>query len=157
MTKGHAVAPYGLVQTVLPASDWNIANGQSWFPRNLGEPCSLLSEFPAGETGLPTPGFGGALVRQGANATSETLRYRQTKETKCGGMAAGRHSVLIVLMKLANSPSWSQWREARRRFMEPFLRNTTNASKFDTRVHETGTDSSVGETVTTAISPTQGA
>ena len=32
--------------------------------------------------------------------------------------------------------------------MEPFLRNTTNASKFDNRVHETGTDSSVGETVT---------
>ncbi len=31
--------------------------------------------------------------------------------------------------------------------MEPFLRNTTNASKFDDRVHETGTDSNVGETV----------
>jgi hypothetical protein len=31
--------------------------------------------------------------------------------------------------------------------MEPFLRNTTNASKFDQRVHETETDSSVGETV----------
>jgi len=32
--------------------------------------------------------------------------------------------------------------------MEPFLGNTENASKFDKRVHETGTDSSVGETVT---------
>jgi hypothetical protein len=31
-------------------------------------------------------------------------RYRQAKETKCGGMAAGRHSVLIVPLKLANSP-----------------------------------------------------
>ena len=31
--------------------------------------------------------------------------------------------------------------------MEPFLSNTTNASKFDKRVHETGTDSSAGETV----------
>ena len=31
--------------------------------------------------------------------------------------------------------------------MEPFLRNTTNASKFDNRVHETGTDSNVGETI----------
>ena len=29
-------------------------------------------------------------------------RYRQTKETKCDGMAAGRHSVLIVPLKLAN-------------------------------------------------------
>jgi hypothetical protein len=31
--------------------------------------------------------------------------------------------------------------------MEPLLRNTTNASKFERRVHETGADSSVGETV----------
>src|SRR5262249_54570640 len=29
--------------------------------------------------------------------------------------------------------------------MEPLLRNTTNASKFDKRVHETGADSSAGE------------
>ena len=40
--------------------------------RNLGEPCSLLGEFPAGDTGLPTPGFGGALVRRGAKRTSAT-------------------------------------------------------------------------------------
>jgi hypothetical protein len=32
--------------------------------------------------------------------------------------------------------------------MEPLLRNTANASKFDNRVRETATDSSVGETVT---------
>jgi hypothetical protein len=38
--------------------------------RNLGEPCSLLGEFPAGDTGLPTPGPGGALVRQGAKRAS---------------------------------------------------------------------------------------
>jgi hypothetical protein len=31
--------------------------------------------------------------------------------------------------------------------MEPFLRNTTNASKFDKRVNETGTDSTVGEAI----------
>jgi hypothetical protein len=30
-------------------------------------------------------------------------RYRQAKETKCGGTAAGRHSVSIVPTKLANS------------------------------------------------------
>ena len=41
----------GLVQAVLPASDWNIANGNLRFPRNLGEPCSLLSELPDGDTG----------------------------------------------------------------------------------------------------------
>ena len=37
MTKGHAAALYGLVQTVLPASVWNMANGSLRFPRNLGE------------------------------------------------------------------------------------------------------------------------
>ena len=31
--------------------------------------------------------------------------------------------------------------------MEPFLRTTTEASKSDHRVTETGTDSSVGETI----------
>ena len=71
--------------------------------RNLGEPCSLLGEFPAGDTGLPTPGLGGALVRPGAKSTSAT-EVLPNEETKCGGMAAGRHSVLIVLTKLANSP-----------------------------------------------------
>jgi hypothetical protein len=79
------------------------ANGQSRLPRNLGEPCSLLGELPAGDTGLPTPGPRGSLVRLGAKQRVEP-RYRQAKETKCGGTAAGRHSVLIVLMKLANSP-----------------------------------------------------
>jgi hypothetical protein len=69
----------------------------------LGEPCSLLGELPAGDTGLPTPGPGGSLVRLGSNQRVEP-RYRQAKETKCGGTATGRHSVLIVLMKLANSP-----------------------------------------------------
>ena len=78
------------------------ANGQSWFPRNLGEPCLLLGEFPVGDTGLPTPGLGGALGRQGAKQRVQP-RYRQAKETKCGGTAAGRHSVLIVPTKLANS------------------------------------------------------
>jgi hypothetical protein len=38
MTRGHVAAPYGLVQAVLPASVWNMANGELRFPRNLGDP-----------------------------------------------------------------------------------------------------------------------
>ena len=34
MTKGHAAALYGLVQAVLPASAWDMANGPLRFPRN---------------------------------------------------------------------------------------------------------------------------
>jgi hypothetical protein len=70
MTKGHAAALYGLVQAVLPASVWNMADGLLRFPRNLGDPVCFLGNIPAGDTGLPTPGLGGSLVRLGANATS---------------------------------------------------------------------------------------
>jgi len=38
MTKGHVAALYGLVQAVLPASVWNMADGLLRFPRNLGSP-----------------------------------------------------------------------------------------------------------------------
>ena len=69
------------------------------------------------------------------------------RKRSAAGWAAGSQSVLIVPVKLANSPRRTQWREARRRIMEPLLRNTTNASKFDKRVHETATDSRVGETI----------
>ena len=79
------------------------ANGQSWFPRNLGEPCSLLGEFPAGDTGSPTPGLGGALVPPGIELNECNRGTAKRRKTKCGGMAAGRHSVSIVPMKMANS------------------------------------------------------
>ena len=62
----------GLVQAVLPASDWNICKRTIEIPQELGRTLILLlSELPAGDTGLPTPGFGGALVRRGAKLTSE--------------------------------------------------------------------------------------
>ena len=71
--------------------------------RTLGEPCSLLGEFPAGDTGLPTPGLGGALVRRGANSTSERRGTAKRRKRSAAGWAAGSRSVLIVLRKLANS------------------------------------------------------
>jgi len=53
MTKGHAAAFYGLVRAVLPASVWNIANGQLRFLKNLGESYFLL----LGKSRLETPGY----------------------------------------------------------------------------------------------------
>jgi hypothetical protein len=42
-------------------------------PQELGRVLLLLlNEIPAGDTGLPTPGLGGSLVRRGANITSAT-------------------------------------------------------------------------------------
>ena len=92
----------GLTQAVLPESEWNMANGQLRFPRNLGEPCSLL-----GESRLEIPGhqLQALAVHSSVGERKQRVepRYCQAKETKRGGTAAGRHSVLIVPMKLANS------------------------------------------------------
>src|SRR5262249_16882626 len=73
----------GLVTAVLPASTEH-GKRTLGVPQELGRSCRSLSASPAGDTGSPTPGPGGALVRQGANRTSGTLRYCQTKATKCG-------------------------------------------------------------------------
>ena len=62
----------GLVQVVLPASVWNMCKRTIEISQELGRSCRLLGNFPDGATGLPTPGLGGALVRQGAKATSAT-------------------------------------------------------------------------------------
>ncbi len=62
----------GLVRAVLPESDWNMCKRTIGVPQELGRSCHFLGNIPVGDTGLPTPGFGGALVRRGANATSAT-------------------------------------------------------------------------------------
>jgi hypothetical protein len=71
----------GLVLAVLPAST---EHGERTLgvPQEPGRSCRFLCERPAGDTGLTTPGLGGALVRRGAKRTSERVRYRQTKATK---------------------------------------------------------------------------
>jgi hypothetical protein len=92
----------GLTQVVPPESDWNMANGSLRFPRNLGEPCLLL-----GESRAEIPGYQLQALTVHSSVRERTQRvkprYRQAKETKCGGTAAGRHSVLILPKKLANS------------------------------------------------------
>src|SRR5262245_58817126 len=80
----------GLVTAVLPAST---EHGKRTIevPQELGRSCRPLRDIPAGATGSPTPGPGGALVRRGANRTSERRRYRQAKAAKRGG-TGGRES-----------------------------------------------------------------
>ena len=102
MTRGHAATPYGLVQAVLPASVWNMADGSLRFPRNLGDPVASSAT-----SRTETPGYQLQALAVHSSVKERTQRvnprYRQAKETKCGGTAAGRHSVLIVPTKLANS------------------------------------------------------
>ncbi len=66
--------------------------------RNVGEPCWLLGEIPARDTGYQLQVLA---AHSSARERKQRVhpRYRQAKETKCGGIAAGRHSVLILLDK----------------------------------------------------------
>ena len=68
-------------------------------------------------------------------------RYRQAKETKCGGMAAGRRSALIVPSKQGNSPRRTLWREAKRRPVDSIEGNMSSTSRFGQHVTVTRSDS----------------
>src|SRR6185436_5168372 len=92
----------GLVSAVLPASVWNMCKRTIGVLQELGRSCRFLSEVPAGDTGSPTPGFGGALVRRGAKRTSGRGGTAKRRQRSAAGWAAGSHSALIVPTKLAN-------------------------------------------------------
>ena len=104
-------------------------------------------QFPAGDTGLSTPGSDSALVWQRAKTTSAT-RYRQAKETKCGEMAVGCRSTRIVLMKPRNWSRRTRWREGKTErgclMLDPRPRNTSEASYSESRITFTTQDSNPG-------------
>ena len=75
-------------------------------------------------------------------------RYRQAKETKCGGMAAGRRSTLIVLTKPGNWSRRTRWREGKTErgclMLGPGPGTTSEASYSEPRITVTTQDSSPG-------------
>jgi len=79
----------GLVQAVLPASR-NMCKRTIEILQELGRACRLLGNVPAGD-----PGHQLQVSAAHSSAEERTQRvqprYRQTKETKCGGMG-GRKS-----------------------------------------------------------------
>src|SRR5262249_53156729 len=93
---------HGLVPAILPAST---EQGEQTIgvPQEPGRSCRLLSEPPAGDTGTPTPGPGGALVRRGANRTSGRGGTAKRRQRSAAGRAAGSRSALIVPRKRGNS------------------------------------------------------
>ena len=74
-------------------------------PRNLGEPCDLRGRIPVGPRVInqSRPTGRGRPHPVGAKRRAQP-RYRQAKETKRGGMDAGRLSTPIVPMKRGNRP-----------------------------------------------------
>ena len=119
----------GLVRAVLPAST---EHGERTLgvPQEPGRSCRFLCEIPAGDTGLPTPGLGGALVRRGAKRTSERGGTAKRRQRSAAGWAAGGRSALIVPLKRGNSPRRTPWREARRQPVDPIEGNMLNTSRF---------------------------
>ena len=100
----------GLVPAVLPASTEHGKRALG-VPQELGRSCRFLCEIPVGDTGLTTPGLGGALVRRGAKRTSGRGGTAKRRERSAARRAAGSHSALIVPMKQGNSPRRTLWRK----------------------------------------------
>ena len=102
MTRGHAAALYGLVQ-VSPAGV-GLEHGKRIIevPQELGRTLLVPRRIPGWRYRVTNsrPWRLHSSVKERTQRVKP--RYRQAKETKRGGMAAGRHSVLIVLLKLAN-------------------------------------------------------
>ena len=119
----------GLVPAVLPAST---EHGERTLgvPQEPGRSCRCLCERPAGDTGLTTPGRGGALVRRGAKRTSERGGTAKRRQRSAAGRAAGSRSALIVPMNQGNSPRRTLRREAKRRPTDPIEGNMRSTSRF---------------------------
>src|SRR5262245_6565877 len=120
----------GLVRAVLPAST---EHGERTLGvrQEPGRSCRFLCEIPAGDTGLTTPGHGGALVRHGAKRTSERGGTAKRRQPSAAGWAAGSHSALIVPLKRGNSPRRTPWRKARRQSAGSTEGNMLNTSRFN--------------------------
>ena len=127
----------GLVPAVLPAST---EHGERTLgvPQELGRSCRFLCEIRAGDTGITTPGLGGALVRRGANRTSERGGTAKRRQRSAAGWAAGSRSALIVTLKHGNSPRRTLWREAKRQPADLTEGNMLNTSRFSRMSTERG-------------------
>ena len=130
MTKGHAAALYGLVQAVLPASDWNMCKRTIEIPQELGRTLFAPRRIPGWRYRVTTSRPWRRTRPPRERNERVHPRYRQAKETKCGEMAVGCRSALIVPLKLGNSPWRTQWRKAKRRPTDSAEGNMPNTSRF---------------------------
>jgi hypothetical protein len=131
----------------VPPGSESRAKAQSRFPRNVGDPAVSTEAIPDGATGRPTPG---PRPQHAAAAGAKCACSRGTvkrRQRSTAGEAAGSRSALIVPQKRGNSIRGDPG-------------EGSGASSYNTvggkhggdiglrhRVHETTTDSNVGEAV----------
>jgi hypothetical protein len=131
----------GLVPAVLPASTEH-GKRTPGVPLEPGRSCRFLCEIPAGDTGLTTPGLGGALVRRGAKRMSERGGTAKRRQRSAAGWAAGSRSALKVPLKQGNSPRRTPSREAEHQpagLTEENMLNTSRFSRMSTELGRTAT------------------
>ncbi len=101
-------------------------------PEEPGRSCCLRSQITGGGRSTKVQARESQhSVLTGAN-TGEQVRYRQAKETKCGGTEGRAWEHLIVLWTRGNGPRPDPVEERRCRVMEPFEGNMASASKLGT-------------------------
>jgi len=104
----------GLVQAVLPASVRTRANGQSRFPRNVGDPV-VFSEIP-GRRYRVTNSRPRRCTRPPRSENNECNRgTAKRRQRSAAGWALGSRSTLIVPMKPGNRSRGTRWREGKNR------------------------------------------
>ena len=116
------------------------ANGQSWFPRNLGDP--VVSSANPGRRHRVTNSRPRRCTRPPRSEHNEWNRgTAKRRQRSAAGRAAGSRNALIVPLKQGNSPRRTLWRKAKRRPAESIEGNMSNTSRFDQHVTVTRSDS----------------
>lgn len=129
--RGHAAAPQGSGASSPAGVGWEHVQTD-----NRGSPGTWENPVrSSANSRLETPGDQLRALAAHSSAGERNPRvhprYRQAKETKRGGMAAGRRSALIVLLKQGNSPRRTLWREAKCRPADPVEGNMPSTSRLD--------------------------
>jgi hypothetical protein len=148
MTKGHAAALYGLVQAVLPASDWNMCKRTIVVPQELGRSSSFPRQIPGWRYRV-TNSRPRRHTRPSRSEYNECNRgTAKRRKRSAAGWAARSRSTLIVLMKPGNWSRRTRWREGKTErgclVLDPGPGTTSEASYLEPRITVTTQDSSPG-------------
>jgi hypothetical protein len=109
----------------------NMANGQSGFSKNLGEP--VVSSAHPGWSYRVTNSRPGRRTRPPRSEQNECNRgTAKRRQRSAAGGAAGSRSALILPWKQGNSPRRTLWREAKRRPADPSEGNRWGTSRLRT-------------------------
>ena len=131
----------GLTQAVLPESDWNMANGQLRFPRNLGESYFCSSAIPGWRYRVINSRLW-QCTRLAENENNECIRgIAKRRKRSAARWAAGSRSTFILLLKPGN---WSRRTRSRKGktargclMLDPRPGNTSETSYSDSRINVT--------------------